>query len=66
MKKMLPAMDCFKDDLGWDFRSKKSFRVIIIGAGIAGLSAAIGMIDPCVISMNLLNDLKGSSEQVMP
>ena len=35
-------MECFKDDLNWDYKSKKLFRVIIIGAGIAGLAAGIG------------------------
>ena len=36
-------MEHFEDDLQWDFKANKSFRVIIVGAGIAGLTAAIGM-----------------------
>ena len=35
-------MEHFKDDLQWDFKAHKSFRVIIVGAGIAGLTAGIG------------------------
>jgi len=35
-------MEYFKDDLNWDFKSKKTFRIIIVGAGVAGLATAIG------------------------
>lgn len=35
-------MEYFKDDLKWDFKANKSFRVIIVGSGIAGLAAGIG------------------------
>lgn len=30
-------MEFFRDDLKWDFKAKNSFRVINVGAGIAGL-----------------------------
>ncbi|KAL2044757.1 hypothetical protein N7G274_002532 [Stereocaulon virgatum] len=36
-------MEHFIDDLNWDFKSKNSLRVIIVGAGIAGLAAGIGL-----------------------
>ena len=36
-------MEYYEDDLKWDFKAKKSFRVIIVGAGIAGLTAGISM-----------------------
>ena len=39
-------MEYFKDDFNWDFKAKKSFRVIIVGAGIAGLAAGIGTLIP--------------------
>lgn len=35
-------MEYFKDDLKWKFEAKRSLRVIIVGAGIAGLAAGIG------------------------
>ena len=35
-------MEFFKDDLDWDYTAKKRFRVIVVGAGIAGLTVAIG------------------------
>ena len=35
-------MEFFKDDFKWPFKAKKSFRIIIVGAGIAGLTAGIG------------------------
>lgn len=36
-------MDTFKDDLDWSFQAKHSFKIIIVGTGIAGLAAAIGL-----------------------
>jgi salicylate hydroxylase len=36
-------METYKDNLNWSFETKKSFRVIIVGAGIAGLTSAIGL-----------------------
>ena len=42
----LPAnivMECYQDDFKWNFKAKKSLRVIIVGAGIAGLATAIGI-----------------------
>ena len=41
-------MDYFRDDFKWDFKANRSFRVIIVGAGIAGLAAGIGM---CTFSL---------------
>ena len=38
----LPNMEYFNDDLKWEFKARKTFRVIIVGAGIAGLVASIG------------------------
>ncbi len=35
-------MEYFEDDLKWNFKANKSFRVIIVGGGIAGLAAGIG------------------------
>ena len=35
-------MEHFKDDFNWGFNANRSFRVIIVGAGIAGLAAGIG------------------------
>ena len=35
-------MEHFHDDFNWDFKAKKSFSIIIVGAGIAGLAASIG------------------------
>jgi hypothetical protein len=35
-------MEFFQDDLGWNAKAKRRFRIIIVGAGIGGLSAAIG------------------------
>lgn len=40
----LSIMESFKDDLNWEYKAKKSFRIIIVGAGIAGLAAGIGML----------------------
>lgn len=36
-------MDYFKDDLKWDSKAKSPLRIIIVGAGIAGLTAGIGV-----------------------
>ncbi|KAK3175309.1 hypothetical protein OEA41_002556 [Lepraria neglecta] len=36
-------MEYFKDDLKWDFKAKKAFRVIVVGAGVAGLAAGKGL-----------------------
>lgn len=36
-------MGFFKDDLKWNFEAKNSFRVINVGADIAGLAAGIGL-----------------------
>ena len=33
----------FQDTLKWDYKSKHCFKVIIVGAGIAGLSTALGL-----------------------
>ena len=35
-------MEYFTDDFQWDFKANKSVRIIIVGAGIAGLAACIG------------------------
>ncbi|KAL9135885.1 MAG: hypothetical protein Q9175_002910 [Cornicularia normoerica] len=32
-----------KDEIEWDYKAKKPFRVIIVGAGVAGLAACIGI-----------------------
>lgn len=36
-------MNNYQDNLNWDFTAKKSLKVIIVGAGIAGLSVALGL-----------------------
>lgn len=36
-------MENFQDDFSWSFTAKKPLRVIIVGAGIAGLSVALGL-----------------------
>ncbi|OCK86981.1 FAD/NAD(P)-binding domain-containing protein [Cenococcum geophilum 1.58] len=36
-------MEFFQDDLNWNAKAKRRFRIIIVGAGIGGLSAAIGL-----------------------
>lgn len=36
-------METFRDDLNWDFKAAKPLKIIIVGAGIAGLVAAIGL-----------------------
>ena len=54
-------MEHFKDDLNWDFKANKSLRVIIVGAGIAGLAAGIGARVNRSLTRSLLIDLKASS-----
>lgn len=53
-------MEHFKDDLNWDFMAKKSFRVIIVGAGIAGLAAGIGTLTYRLLVWSLLIDFQAS------
>jgi salicylate hydroxylase len=36
-------MDTFQDDFNWNFTAKKPLKAIIVGAGIAGLSLALGL-----------------------
>jgi salicylate hydroxylase len=36
-------MNTFKDDLKWSLRAHTPLKVIIVGGGIAGLAAAIGL-----------------------
>ena len=48
----LPNMEYFKDDLKWEFKARKTFRVIIVGAGIAGLAAGIGEPLRCETSLH--------------
>ncbi|CAL3964445.1 unnamed protein product, partial [Diplocarpon coronariae] len=36
-------MDASKDDLDWSFRAIRPWKIVIVGAGIAGLSAAVGL-----------------------
>jgi len=36
-------MNTFKDDLDWSFKAVQPLKVIIVGAGIAGLASAIGL-----------------------
>lgn len=33
----------FKDTLNWSYKTKHSFRIIIVGAGVAGLTTALGL-----------------------
>ena len=54
-------MEYFKDDLKWDFKANKSFRVIIVGSGIAGLAAGIGTPNRRSLAWMLLIDSQGSS-----
>ena len=44
------------DDLSWGFKTKQSFRVIIVGAGIAGLAAGIGTLIYRLLVWSLLTD----------
>ena len=39
----LEIMEHIKDDFRLKFNAKKPWRIIIVGAGIAGLTAGIGM-----------------------
>ena len=36
------TMDCYQDDFVWDLKPRKALRVIVVGAGISGLTTAIG------------------------
>jgi salicylate hydroxylase len=36
-------MNFFKDDLNWSFKTIHPFKIIIVGAIIAGLASAIGL-----------------------
>ncbi|KAL4810661.1 salicylate hydroxylase [Aspergillus unguis] len=36
-------MDTFKDDFKWNFTPKRPLRAIVVGAGIAGLTVALGL-----------------------
>jgi salicylate hydroxylase len=36
-------METYKDSLNFPFKAQHQFRIIIVGAGIAGLSTAIGL-----------------------
>ncbi|KAJ5323462.1 salicylate hydroxylase [Penicillium atrosanguineum] len=36
-------MDTFQDDFDWSFKAKHPFKVIVVGAGIAGLAVALGL-----------------------
>lgn len=36
-------MDTFQDNFDWSFKAKHPFKVIVVGAGIAGLTAALGL-----------------------
>ncbi|KAJ9206566.1 hypothetical protein DTO164E3_807 [Paecilomyces variotii] len=36
-------MDTYQDDFKWSFQAKRPLRVIVVGAGIAGLSVALGL-----------------------
>ena len=38
-------MEYFKDDLKWNPKAETPLRVIIVGAGVAGLAAGIGIIE---------------------
>ena len=48
------AMERFEDDLLWDFPPRRTFRVIIVGAGIAGLAAACGLYPDIGPSLNMV------------
>ena len=54
-------MEFFNDDSKWGFKAQKSVRVIIIGAGIAGLAASIGTRTHPLIARPLLIAFKASS-----
>lgn len=36
-------MDTLQDDFDWSFKAKPPFKVIVVGAGIAGLTVALGL-----------------------
>ena len=36
-------MDTFQDNFDWSFKAKRPFKVIVVGAGIGGLAAALGL-----------------------
>ncbi|KAK4684198.1 microfibrillar-associated protein 1, partial [Tremellales sp. Uapishka_1] len=36
-------METYRDDLNWDFKAVKPLKITIVGAGIAGLAAAVGL-----------------------
>lgn len=36
-------MESFQDDFNWSFKAKHPFKVIVVGAGIAGLTVALGL-----------------------
>lgn len=36
-------MDTYQDDFKWSFEAKRPLKVIVVGAGIAGLSVALGL-----------------------
>jgi len=36
-------MDTYQDDFQWSFKAKRPLKVIVVGAGIAGLSVALGL-----------------------
>lgn len=49
-----------KDEIKWDYKAKKPFRVIIVGAGVAGLAAGIGVLTPASPWWPLLIDSQAS------
>ena len=54
-------MEHFKDDFDWGFKAKKSLRIIIVGAGIAGLTAGIGTHIHRLLAWSLLTGFQASS-----
>lgn len=54
-------MEHFKDDFAWNFKAKKSLRIIIVGAGIAGLTAGIGTHIHRSLVWSLLTGFQASS-----
>ena len=61
-------MEHFKDDFDWGFKANKSLRIIIVGAGIAGLAAGIGtrisLLNGVVIA-NRMSGLKCAGHDVV-
>ena len=55
------TMEHFKDDFDWGFKAKKSLRIIIVGAGIAGLTAGIGTHIHRLLAWSLLTGFQASS-----